>query len=318
MSSSAEIDETMWSGLIHSGVSGTMFKLPFVAPDASAIRSHGADVAFIGFPFDSTQISRTGANYGPRGIREHSSLFLTYNATSDIDLSRKFNMVDCGDIPVIPGDVTRTMAAASGLIGGILDGGAKPFVLGGDHSVTIGGVRAFAKKHAKPGLILFDTHFDTADNVGGVLDSHCCPISRAIDAGFDPEHTVLIGISGWLNPRSEMEYAQRHGMTVITLDEIVKNGAEAAGRRAASVLSNTDNIYLTIDIDALDASIAPGTCVPTAGGMMLREMFAILNEFKALNIGAVDIVEVAPSLDPTKITQITAARIILETLAILK
>jgi len=308
----------MWSGLIHSGVSGTMFKLPFLPPEASAIKAYGADVAFIGFPFDSTQISRTGANYGPRGIREHSSLFLTYNATSDVDLSQKFKMADCGDIPVIPGDVARTMETASGLIGAILDGGAKPFVLGGDHSVTIGGVRAFAKRHKKPGLILFDTHFDTADNVGGVQDSHCCPITRAIDAGFDPEHTVLIGMSGWLNPRSEMEYAQRHGMTVITLDDIMKHGAEAAGRKAASVLNGTENIYLTIDIDALDASIAPGTCVPTAGGMMLREMFAILNAFKTLNIGAVDIVEVAPSLDPTNITQITAGRIILETLTILK
>ena len=112
-------------------------------------------MAFIGFPFDSTQISRTGANYGPRGIREHSSLFLTYNATSDVDLGKKFKMVDCGDIPVIPGDPSGTMAVATDLISNIIEVGARPVLLGGDHSVTIGGARAFARHYEKPGLILF-------------------------------------------------------------------------------------------------------------------------------------------------------------------
>ena len=83
-------------------------------------------------------------------------------------------------------------------------------------------------------------------------------------------------------------------------------------------MQGAQNVYLTIDIDALDATTAPGTCVPTAGGMMLREMFIILEQFKGLNIGGFDVVEVAPSLDPTKVTQIAANRIILETLAMLK
>lgn len=318
MSSTGPIDETMWSGLIHAGVAGTMFGLPFVPPQRDALEKAGATVAFIGFPFDSTQISRTGANYGPRGIREHSSLFLTYNATSDVDLGQKFKMVDCGDIPVIPGDPSGTMKVATDLISNIIAAGAKPVLLGGDHSVTIGGARAFAKHHEKPGLILFDTHYDTADDIGGVKDSHCCPITRALDAGFDPKHTVLIGISGWLNPRTELENAKKHGLTVITLDEIIRDGARAAGEKAASVVQGAENVYLTIDIDALDATTAPGTCVPTAGGMMLREMFAILEQFKDLNIGGFDVVEVAPSLDPTKVTQIAANRIVLETLAMLK
>ncbi len=318
MSSTGPIDETMWSGLIHAGVAGTMFGLPFIPPQRDALEKAGATVAFIGFPFDSTQISRTGANYGPRGIREHSSLFLTYNATSDVDLGQKFKMVDCGDIPVIPGDPSGTMKVATELIANVIEAGAKPVLLGGDHSVTIGGARAFAKHHEKPGLILFDTHYDTAEDIGGVKDSHCCPITRALDAGFDPKHTVLIGISGWLNPRTELENAKKYGLTVITLDEIMRDGAEAAGQKAAAVVQGAQNIYLTIDIDALDASTAPGTCVPTAGGMTLREMFTIFEQFKDLNIGGFDVVEVAPSLDPTKVTQIAANRIILETLAMLK
>lgn len=317
MSSTTVIDETMWNGLIHAGIAGTIFRLPYVAADKNAIAAAKLDVGFLGFPFDSTSISRTGANYGPRGIREHSSLFLTYNATSDIDLAKKLKMADCGDVPVVPGDVTATMEKAAHMAGEILDGGARPFILGGDHSVTIGGVRAFAKRRKNPGLILFDTHFDTADNVGGLKDSHCCPITRAVDAGFDPKHTVLIGISGWLNPRSELEYAKKQGMTVLSLDDVMRDGPQAIGKRAAAVVGDRD-VYLTIDIDALDFTVAPGTCVPTAGGMLLREMFGIIAEFKGLKIGAMDLVEVAPSLDVTKTTQIAACRIILETLSILK
>lgn len=317
MNSAKIIDETMWNGLIHAGIAGTIFRLPYVPAERRAISQAKLDVGFLGFPFDSTSISRTGANYGPRGIREHSSLFLTYNATSDIDLTQKLKMADCGDVPVVPGDVTATMSKAEAMAGEILAGGAKPFILGGDHSVTIGGVRAFAKHVKRPGLILFDTHFDTADNVGGLKDSHCCPITRAIDAGFDPKRTVLIGIGGWLNPRSEMEYAKKQGMTVLTLDEVMRDGPETIGKKAAQAVGDGD-VYLTIDIDALDFTVAPGTCVPTPGGMLLREMFAIINQFKDVKIGAIDLVEVAPSLDVTKTTQIAACRIILETLSILK
>ena len=319
MNSAKIIDETMWSGLIHAGIAGTLFRLPYVPADRKAIAQAKLDVGFLGFPFDSTSISRTGANYGPRGIREHSSLFLTYNATSDIDLAQKLAMADCGDVPVVPGDVTATMDKAQAMAGEILQGGARPFILGGDHSVTIGGVRAFAKHRKRPGLILFDTHFDTADNVGGLKDSHCCPITRAIDAGFDPKHTVLIGISGWLNPRSEMEYAKKQGMTILSLDDVMREGATTIGKKAAAVAGGgSGDVYLTIDIDVLDFTVAPGTCVPTPGGMLLRELFAALHEFRGLKIGAVDLVEVAPSLDVTKTTQIAACRIILETLSILQ
>lgn len=320
MSNSQKIsDETMWSGLLHTGIAGTAFRLPHVAATRDAVAAAKLDIGFLGFPFDSTQISRTGANYGPRGIREHSALFLTYNATSDIDLTARLTMADCGDIPVIPGDVSGTMGRAEAVCGEILKGGARPFILGGDHSVTIGGVRAFAKHWKRPGLILLDTHFDTADHVGGVKESHCCPVTRAIDAGFDPKCTAIIGVSGWLNPRSEMEYAREQGMAVFTLDDVMREGPAAIGKKAAAVAgAGSGDVYLTIDIDVLDASIAPGTCVPTAGGMMLRELFAILVEFRGLKIGAADIVEVAPSLDPTNVTQITACRIILETLSIIQ
>src|SRR5262249_21156384 len=93
----AKTDTTMWTGLLHAGLVGTFRRLPHVAPDTDALKRHGAKAAVYGLPFDATNISRTGANYGPRGIREVSCQFTTYNATFDFDLLATLNPVDCGD-----------------------------------------------------------------------------------------------------------------------------------------------------------------------------------------------------------------------------
>ena len=175
----------MWTSLLHAGLAGSFLKLPHVTPDAEALRAHGARAAIYGIPWDSTSISRTGANYGPRGIREISGQFLTYNATWDFDLVEALNPVDCGDCDVVLANAEKTFARAEADIDQILQAGAIPVTLGGDHSVTIPAVRAVAKRASAPGLVLIDTHLDTAEHVGGEQLNHCCPITRAIDAGFD-------------------------------------------------------------------------------------------------------------------------------------
>ncbi len=104
----------------------------------------------------------------------------------DFDVLDALSPVDCGDCNVIPGDPTRTFERAQADLEAILRAGALPVTLGGEHSVTIPAVRAVRAVHDNPGLILVDTHLDTAPDVGGELLSHCCPITRAVDAGFDP------------------------------------------------------------------------------------------------------------------------------------
>jgi guanidinobutyrase len=309
-------DPTMWTSLLHAGLAGSFLKLPHVHADAEALRAHGAGAAIYGIPWDSTSISRTGANYGPRGIREISGQFLTYNATWDFDIVDALNPVDCGDCDVILANAERTFAHAERDIGQILEADAIPATLGGDHSITIPAVRAVRQRVSNPGLVLIDTHLDTAPDVAGEELNHCCPITRAVDAGFDPKNIALVAISGWMNPRTELAYCREHGITVLWLEDVWARGVPAVIEQALEVAaSGTDGVYLSVDVDALDAAYAPGTCVPTPGGLTSREMLELVRGIARRGLVGVDVVETAPSLDATSATAAIAGRVIMDALA---
>jgi agmatinase len=312
----AQVDPTMWTGLIHAGLAGSFMGLPHVSPRAADLRERGARAAIYGVPFDSTTVGRSGANYGPRGIREASSYYSSYSATFDFDLSEALNPYDCGDCAIVPGNAQRTFESAQRDIAEILAAGALPVVLGGDHSVTIPAVRAVRAHVEDPGLVLLDTHLDTAIEVAGEQLSNCCPISRAVDAGFDPAKIVLIGISGWLNPRSELDYCREHGITVIWLEEIWERGVAWTVSRAREISrSAADGVYLTFDIDCLDAAHAPGTCTPTSGGLSSREAIELVRGIAHGGLLGIDVVETAPTLDTTPATALMAGRIAIEAMA---
>src|SRR5439155_3298025 len=134
--------------------------------------------------------------------------------------------------------------------------------------ITIPPAWAVAERYENPGLVLIDTHLDTAMDVGGERLNHCCPITRAVDAGFPPSNVILIGMSGWMNPTAELEYCREQGIEVVWLDDIWEKGTRHAVERALAVAGDgTDGIYLSFDVDSLDAAFAPGTCVPTPGGL---------------------------------------------------
>lgn len=308
-------DATMWSGLLHGGLAGTFLRVPYAPPEADAIRASGAKAAIYGLPFDATNISRTGANGGPRQMRDASCMTTTYHAMFDFDLVEETNLVDCGDCAVVLGRADKTFARAKEDLSQIIAGGAMPVVLGGDHSSTIPAVNAVREHVADPGLVLIDTHLDTAQDVGGEELSHCCPISRAVDAGFDPRKMALVGISGWLNPRAELDYCREHGITVIWLEEIWQYGTAWALEKALEVAGQGDGIYLSFDIDSLDSAHAVGTCCPTPGGLTSREAIELTRGVAAAGLVGVDVVEVAPTLDPTPATALMGNRIAMEAIA---
>jgi agmatinase len=316
MANPAQVDPTMWTGLLHAGLAGSFVGLPHVAPQTEALKAAGAGAAIYGLPFDSTTVGRSGANYGPRGIREISFQFLTYNAALDFDLADALHPCDCGDCAVVPGNAQRTFERAQADIAQILAAGALPVTLGGDHSLTIPAVRAMRERFADPGLVLLDTHLDTAPDVGGELLSNCCPIARAVDAGFDPAKIVLLGISGWMNPRTELDYCREHGITVIWIDEIWERGTAWAVARAREVSrAAADGVYLTFDIDCLDAAHASATCSPTTGGLCSREALELVRGIARGGLLGLDIAETAPTLDCTPATALMAGRIALEAMA---
>jgi agmatinase len=310
------VDTTMWTSLLHAGLAGSFLKLPYVPPETARIREHGAGAAIYGIPWDSTSISRTGANYGPRGIREISSQFLTYNATWDFDLVEALSPVDCGDCDVVLANAERTFERAERDIGAIVDAGAIPVTLGGDHSVTIPAVRAVRARVENPGLVLVDTHLDTALDVGGEELNHCCPITRAVDAGFDPKKMALLAISGWMNPRTELRYCRENGITVVWLEDIWERGVADTVTRALEVAgAGSDGIYLSVDVDSLDAAYAPGTCVPTPGGLTSRELLELVRGVASHGLVGLDVVETAPSLDASSATAAIAGRVVMDGLA---
>jgi agmatinase len=249
-------------------------------------------------------------------MRDASCMSLTYNATLDFDIGDALNPVDCGDTAIALANPARTFERAQADIAAILAAGALPVTMGGDHSVTIPAVRAVREHVTDPGLILIDTHLDTAQDVGGEELNHCCPITRAVDAGFDPAHIALVGISGWMNPRSELAYCRERGITVIWLEEIWEHGTRWAVERALEVAGAADDgVYLSFDIDSLDASAAPGTCCPTPAGLTPREAVELVRGVSAPGLLGVDVVEVAPTLEPTPSTALMGVRVALEAMA---
>lgn len=309
------LDENAISGLLHAGALGTFMRLPLASARKEALEELGANAAILGFPWDSTCISRTGTNYGPKAIREASEQFTFYSASTEVNLRDHYTMADCGDVPVLPGNSERTMDRAQALVGEILDAGAIPVTLGGDHSITIPCARAFAEKYDNPGLVLVDAHLDTAHDMDGDLLNHCCPIARAVDAGFDPAKIAIVGPSGWMNVKSELDYIRDKGITLYTIDDVIREGAVVIAKKAAAIASDgTDSVYLTVDIDSVDAAYAPGTGVPTPGGLTSREVLQVVAEIGKAGIGGMDLAEVSPAWDHDGITSRLACRIILDAL----
>ena len=244
-----------------------------------------------------------------------SCQFTSYNATLDFDLVEALSPVDCGDCAIALANPERTFARAQSDLGAILAADALPVIFGGDHSITIPAVRAVRERVPDPGLVLIDTHLDTAVDVGGEQLNHCCPITRAVDAGFDPRKIALVGISGWMNPRSELAYCREHGITVIWLEDLWKNGTARVVEDALAVAASGDGVYLSFDVDSLDAAHAPGTCCPTPGGLSTREAIELVRGIARGGLLGVDVVETAPSLDPTPATALIAGRVALEAMA---
>jgi agmatinase len=284
---------------------------------ADAIRAAGARVAFVGMPFDSTTIARPGAQLGVRAVRDWSSHLLSYHGEYDIDLFEALGLVDIGDIAVVPANAPKTVDLVAEAMGEVLKAGAMPVLCGGEHITTIGGSMAVDRyAHGSYGLILIDTHLDTAPDVGGETINHCCPITRAMELdSFDPAKCVIIGPHGAMNPKSEYAYVREAGVTVFHVSDVEREGARAVGERAVEIASDgTDGVYLSFDVDSLDSSVAPGTCVPTMGGLTSREALTMLSVIGRSDLVAMDVTEIAPAYDHGQ-SAMAACQVLADTLA---
>lgn len=303
------------------GYAGGRLNLPFVGicsfgkyPVVTDWDAIDADVAILGAPFDFGTQYRPGARFGPRAIREASTLFSfghagAYDHEDDITYleAGKTRIVDIGDADIIHTNTEKSHANIEAGVRAILKAGALPVVLGGDHSVNIPAINAFSEEEPFH-LVQIDAHLDFVDERHGVTAGHGNPMRRAAEKPW-VKGLSQIGIRNVSSTAREgYEDARRFGSDILSVRQFRDLGVEGVlGRIPAG-----ERYYVTIDIDGFDPSIAPGTGTPSHGGFVYYEILELMDGLaRRGDIVGLDLVEVAPDYDPTGSTSTLAAQLLL-------
>jgi agmatinase len=279
----------------------------------------GVDVAILGVPFDSGTSYRSGARLGPREIRAQSSLIRPYSYFQKISPFEMLTIVDAGDVDAPPVGIEPAFAAIEAAVTRILDAGATPLVVGGDHSISLPCVRAVAERHGPLALVQFDAHIDTWGDYFGGKYFHGSPFRRAIEERvIDPAAYVQVGIRGPMYGEDEdFAFQRASGVTTLDIRMVKRDGVEATSARIRDVVGRRP-VYMTFDIDSVDPAFAPGTGTPEVGGLTSYEAQELVRGLAGVNLAACDVVEVAPSFDgPGQITALLAANIMFEQLCLI-
>jgi len=276
------------------------------------------DAAVIGVPFDTATSFRSGARFGPEAIRSGSTLLRPYHPVLDVDVFGTLSVVDGGDLAVTPGNALRTTEQIDAALRPLLSAGIVPLILGGDHSIVLGELRAPHAAHGPVGLVLLDAHADTWEQYYGERYFHGTPFRRAVEEGLiDPARSLLAGMRGPLYGPEDMDVPSELGFEVIPGPELITLTPEQYAQRVKAKVADGPT-YLSFDIDVLDPASAPGTGTPEVAGLEPREALAFLRALAGLEFTGFDVVEVAPAYDsPGQITALNAAAVAYDLLALL-
>ncbi len=278
----------------------------------------GVDVAIVGIPFDSGTTYRSGTRFGPRRIRESSSLLWGYNEAMGVFPTRVLKVVDYGDVRTIPVDILATMDQITAEAQKILVEDVTVVALGGDHSITLPLLRAHAARYGPLAVVHFDSHPDTwPDEFEGRPYSHGTPFRRAIEAGMiDTSAYVQVGIRGPTGGPEDLADARELAASVLTIGQVFDLGIPAVVSKVRSTVGDRP-LYVSLDIDAVDPAFAPGTGTPEVGGLSSYQMLQLVRGLQDLNLVGFDLVEVSPPYDHGDITSILAANLAFEFLSLL-
>jgi agmatinase len=275
----------------------------------------GVDVAIVGAATDDLVSDRPGTRFGPRAIRA-AGCPPGHHLTAGIDAFAALRIVDFGDAAVVPGDAAASHEAIEQIVAQVLAAGAIPVILGGDHSIAEPDIRAVAATHGPVGLVHFDAHTDTASQVFGVARSHGTPMYRLVEQGaVDPARYVQIGLRGYWPGEREFAWQREKGITSLFMDDVRRLSIEGVVARAVAVVGSGP-AFLSVDIDVLDPSFAPGTGTPEPGGMDVGELMATVRALATeLELVGAELVEVIPTgIGSADITALAADRIVREIL----
>ncbi len=276
------------------------------------------DVAIVGIPFDSGTSYRPGARFGPQAIRQASRHLRTqYHPSYDTEPFAEQQVADAGDIACNPYNIEEAVVeiqkAATELLGGV----GSIISLGGDHTIALPLLRAVNHHNGPVALVHFDAHLDTWDTYYGAPFTHGTPFRRAAEEKLFLEHASMhVGIRGPLYSRDDLKNDEDLGFKVVHCDEFQQEGVEHVIKRIRDRVGDNP-MYLSIDIDVLDPSHAPGTGTPEIAGMSTRELVGVLRGLSGLNIVSADVVEVSPAYDHAELTSLAAATTVFEIINLL-
>jgi agmatinase len=312
------MQEQLDLGFVFGGLA-TFGQRPFLT-EPSQLDEWQPHVAIVGAPYDNSTTNRPGARFGPRAIRSQAYEPGSYHMDLGIEIFDYLEVVDFGDAYCPHGQTDVSLANIKARVSEVARRGIIPITLGGDHSITWPAATAVAevKGFGNVGMVHFDAHADTADILYGNLASHGTPMRRLIESGAIPgKNFVQVGLRGYWPPKEIFDWMREQGMRWHTMDEIWQRGFQTVMKDAISeALSAADSLYISIDVDSLDPSFAPGTGTPEPGGIMSADLLRMVRTLcLEHNVVGIDIVEVSPAYDVSDLTVNVAHRLAFECLA---
>ena len=273
-----------------------------IAPDE-------ADFTIIGIPYDGAASARKGAGLAPERIRYWSRHMTPYS--EDRTRLQSIRVHDLGDMPVAERE--RDFEAVRRKVNALQN---VPIILGGDHSVTIPVLEGQRQRFGdrRLGVLWLDAHPDLCDEFTGSKLSHACVMRRGLEAGIAAQDVCMVGLRSWED--QEIELIEAGGLHVYTAADVGERGMKAIAAEVREVLARCEAIHISLDIDCLDPAAAPGTGIPDAAGLTSREVLTLIKSMQGLPLVGLDVVEVAPPLDPSEATVFAALKFIMEFIAI--
>jgi agmatinase len=288
----------------------TFMRLPHVRDLADV------DVAVVGIPTDGAVVFRSGARFGPEGIRSASVMLRNYNPLLHVDVVEKLSLVDYGDVPTVPGSTADSLDRSGAGLEEVVRAGVTTLCLGGDHSVLLAELRALAAVHGTLALVQLDAHHDLWDEYFGQKLFHGSVVRRAIEEGLvDPGRSVQAGMRGSLNAAPEADLPREFGVDGIPYEELAALGPAGFSNRVRERIGSAP-CFLSFDIDFVDPAFAPGTGTPEVGGPSSREALTYIRSLAGLDFRGFDCVEVCPPFDPAGVTSFVAANACFEMLSL--
>jgi len=268
------------------------------------------DLSVIGIPFDGLASARKGAALAPERLRYWSRHLTPFS--EDRTRLKDMTICDLGDILITNPEVDYVKVREK-----VVSLPNMPIILGGDHSVSIPVLQAQRERYKdqRLGVLWIDAHPDLCDFFDGSRLSHAITMRRALEFGIEPFDVCMVGLRSWED--QEIDLIENSGIHVYTAADVAERGMRKIADSVYNILNDCDAVHISLDIDCLDPSVAPGTGIPEFGGLTSRDVLTLIKSTQDLSLVGLDVVEIAPPLDPSESTVFAGLKIIMEYVAVM-